>query len=237
MIKQEIAADRDVDKLYADMRGRYGVHNARANGYLYEGYFRREQKILFSLLNPEADVLVDVACGSGLMVEPLISKRRLVVGLDFNADACVAARGNGLHVVRGDAFGLPFADATVDEIVTCQFFNQQQPLAVRQFVVESARVLRPGGRVIMVWRNGTAWVHRLALACFSFVDRLRRLPSFPYENHSFERIGTYADEAGLIVVSQAVSFPPFGWHSSATDEWLAGIIGASNICALEKSIK
>ena len=237
MINEEIVADRDVDKLYAGMRGRHGVHNARANGYLYEGYFRREQQILFTLLNPQAGVLVDVACGSGLMVEPLINKRRLVVGLDFNADACFAAHNNGLNVVRGDAFGLPFTDSSVDEIVTCQFFNQQQPMAVRQFVVESARVLRPGGRVIMVWRNGTAWVHRLALACFSFLDRLRRLPSFPYENHSFERIETYAADVGLVVVSQAVSFPPFGWRSSATNSWLARIIGASNICVLEKSIR
>ncbi len=234
MSKREIAADREVDGLYADLRRRHGDRNPRANGYLYEGYFRAEQRILFSLLDTNARILVDVACGSGLMVQPLIDLRGQVIGIDFNADACAAARNNGLAVVRGDAFGLPFADAAVDEIVTCQFFNQQQPAAVQHFIAESARVLRPGGRLIMVWRNGTAWIHRLALWCFGLLDRLRRLPNFPYENHSLDRIRAYAANAGLAVASQSVSFPPLGWRSSATDSWLARIIGASNICVLEK---
>lgn len=234
MINQKIAADRDVDKLYAGLRRRFDRNNSRANGYLYEGYFRREQHILFSLLNSEASILVDVACGSGLMVQPLIDMRNQVIGIDFNVDACSAAQKNGLTVVRGDAFALPLADASVDEIVTCQFFNQQQPSAVQHFIAESARVLRPGGRVIMVWRNGTAWVHRLALLCFGLAGKLRRLPSFPYANHSQAFIRVHAANAGLAVVSQSVSFPPLGWQSSAIDSVLAHIIGASNICVLEK---
>ena len=231
---KKIAADRDVDKLYVELRGRYGADNSRANGYLYEGYFRREQQLLFSLLNVEASVLVDVACGSGLMLLPLIDERNQVIGIDFNADACAAARINGLTVVRGDAFALPLANASIDEIVSCQFFNQQPTSAVQQFIAESARVLRPGGRVVMVWRNGTAWVHRLALMCFGVVDKLRRFPSFPYENHSQASIRTYAANAGLTVVMQGVSFPPLGWRSSAIDSVPAKLIGASNICVLEK---
>jgi SAM-dependent methyltransferase len=235
MINQKISADRDVDELYAGLRGRYGRSNSRANGYLYDGYFRREQSILFSLLNSEASILVDVACGSGLMVEPLLDVRNQVIGIDFNAEACFAAQKNGLSVIRGDAFALPLADSSVDEIVSCQFFNQQQPSAVQQFIVESARVLRPGGRVVMVWRNGKAWVHRLALLCFGLVGKLRGLPSFPYENHSQATIRVHAANVGLTTVWQAVSFPPVSWRSTAIDSILAQIIGASNICVLEKA--
>ena len=234
MSNKKIAADRDVDDLYAGIRGRYGDRNSRANGYLYEGYFRREQDILFSLLNPQAKILVDVGCGSGLMVQPLIARRDQVIGIDFNASACHAARENGLVVVRGDAFGLPLGAAVVDEIVTCQFFNQQTPDAVRQFIAESARVLRPGGRLVMVWRNGRSLVHRVALRCFGLRDRLRGLPSFPYEDHSFDRIRTYAAHVGLSVASRAVSFPPLGWRSETVDSWIASCIGASNICVLAK---
>ena len=234
MTKKDVSADRHVDNLYASMRGRYGAQNSRANGYLYEGYFRREQRILFSLLNTEARILVDVGCGSGLMVAPLISRREKVIGVDFNLDACRAARANGLSVVRGDAFGLPLGSDSVDEVVTCQFFNQQRPEAVRQFVTESARVLRPGGRSILVWRNGRAMVHRIALSYFGFLDRLRGLPRFPYENHSLAQIRTYAGAAGLRVALESVSFPPIAWRSEAVDSWLARVIGASNICVLEK---
>lgn len=234
MISNKVAVDRDVDQLYGELRNRYGSNNPRANGYLYEGYFRREQSLLFPLLNSEADVLVDVACGSGLMIQPLIDKRTQVIGIDFNADACSAARRNGLTVIRGDAFSLPLANASIDEIISCQFFNQQQASAVQHFIAETARVLRPGGRVIMVWRNGTSLIHRLALLCLGLVGKLRRVPSFPHENHHHGSIRSYAEKAGLTVVSQAVSFPPSGWMSPAIDSVLAHIIGTSNICVLEK---
>ena len=234
MNKKQITADRDVDKLYASIRCRYGGRNSRANGYLYDGYFRSEQRILFSLLNPQAQVLVDVACGSGVMVQPLIVQREQVIGIDFNADACRAARANGLTVIRGDAFRLPLMDGAVDEIVTCQFFNQQTPAAVEQFIAECARVLRDGGRLIMVWRNGSAWVHRITLACFKWIERARAIPSFPYENHSLESVRGYAATAGLMVDRVAVSFAPLGWFSGEIGSRRAQWIGASNICILRK---
>ena len=235
MNKNDIAADRRVDGLYAQLRGRYGGANPRANGYVYEGYFLGEQALLFELLNDDAPVLVDVACGSGLMVQPLLKRRRQVLGIDFNRDACTAARANGLEVVRGDAFRLPLADAGIDEIVTCQFFNQQRPEAVARFITECARVLSPGGQVVMVWRNGSAWIHRFALRVFGTLDRWRGAPAFPYENHAFGDIDAYAQLAGLEVASRYVSFPPLRWRSPAVTSLAARMIGASNICVLKKT--
>jgi SAM-dependent methyltransferase len=235
MSKDEIAADRRVDGLYAQMRERYGGANPRANGYVYEGYFRGEQALLFELLDDNAAVLVDVACGSGLMVQPLIPRRRQVLGIDFNRDACVAARANGLDVVRGDAFRLPLADAAADEIVSCQFFNQQRPEAVARFVSECARVLRNDGQAVFVWRNGSAWVHRLALFALGTLERWRGAPVFPYENHGFTDIDAYAGAAGLVVAARYVSFPPLRWRSAAVTSLPARLIGASNICVLKKA--
>jgi hypothetical protein len=53
MSKREISADCAVDDLYADLRHRHGDRSSRANGYLYEGYFRADQLILFSLLGTD----------------------------------------------------------------------------------------------------------------------------------------------------------------------------------------
>ena len=64
-------ADRETDALYAGMRRRFGARRAEANGYRYAGYFHREQALLLSLLDADAAVVLDVACGSGLMLEPL----------------------------------------------------------------------------------------------------------------------------------------------------------------------
>ena len=227
-------ADRDVDALYAGMRTRHGGANPLANGYVTASYFRREQAVLFSLLNPDSAVLVDVGCGSGLMVLPLLSSRACVIGVDFNEQACRDANRNGLPVIRGDAFQLPFRDHSVDEVVCCQFFNQQKPAAVRQFVAETARVLRSGGTAVFVWRNGDALVHRCALWALNAYDRLAGRPLFPQETHSLETLSAYAVAHGLVVSDVYVSFPPLRWLSKQIRSPLALAIGASNICVLKK---
>lgn len=227
-------ADESVDALYQSLRSKHGDDNSKANGYLWHGYFLREQKILFGLLNPEANVILDVGCGSGLMCAPLVEKRALVAGVDFNQEACMDAKANGVAIVRGDAFELPVASESIDEIVCCQFFNQQSESAVMQFVSESARVLRPGGHVIMIWRNHEAYVHRVALALFRILERMRRLPKFPYENHTIESISRIGKQFGMTEQYTAVAFPPFSWVNQATGSWQASIIGASNISILTK---
>ena len=95
-------------------------------------------------------------------------------------------------------------------------------------------MLRPGGRVIMIWRNGEAFIHRLALTVFRLLERLRHLPSFPYENHAIAAIIATGCKYELQAEYSAVSFPPCSWVSEATDTLAATMIGASNICILRK---
>ena len=229
-----VHGDRETDRLYAGMRGRHGTQSALANGYRYEGYFRREQALVLGLLSPDGEVVVDVACGSGLMLEPLLGERPLVFGIDFNDAACRAARANGFPVVRGDAFRLPLADATVDELVSCQFFNQQPPRAVAAFVKEAARVLKPGGHAVLVWRNAAALVHRLAHAVLGVGDRLAGRAVFPQYRHDFAALRGWAAGAGLAVRTELVAFAPLRWRSADVGGLLAGLIGASNVIVLER---
>ncbi|HET8930706.1 MAG TPA: class I SAM-dependent methyltransferase, partial [Acidimicrobiales bacterium] len=69
------------------------------------------------------------------------------IGVDFSHGMLAAAR-TGAPLVNADALHLPFADASVDGL-TCGF-------ALRNFVelapmfAESARVLRPGGRMALL---------------------------------------------------------------------------------------
>lgn len=227
-------ADEQVDRLYQNLRRDHGEGDSKANGYLYHGYFLREQEVLFGLLNPQAKVILDVGCGSGLMCSPLAGQRSLVAGVDFNEAACRDAKANDIAVIRGDAFVLPIGAASVDEIVCCQFFNQQSASAVKQFINESARVLRPGGRVIMIWRNHEAYVHRIALALFRVLERIGQLPKFPYENHTIESIARAAEICDLTLEYSAVTFPPLSWVSEVTHSLRAKAVGASNICILSK---
>ena len=228
-------ADAEVDGLYAPLRGRFGPDDPQANGYRYRGYFLAEQQLLLTLTNPAAQAVADVGCGSGLMAQPLLAAERLLIGVDYNRDACAAAAANGLAVLRGDAFHLPFAPASLDEIITCQFFNQQQPASVERFIAESAAALKTGGRLIMVWRNGTTLIHRAALAGLGVMDALRRRPRFPHYNHSLAEISEYGRRAGLTVERQLVSFPSLRWSSARVDGLLAKLIGASAIAVLHKA--
>ncbi|TWT45576.1 Demethylmenaquinone methyltransferase [Phycisphaerae bacterium RAS1] len=101
--------------------------------------------------------LLDVGCGTASLITLLArdSAAERLVGLDFSAAMVgraaekIAADGaDKLHVVNGDAERLPFADGAFDIVTCCNSFHHypQQRAAVREF----HRVLRPGGRLILV---------------------------------------------------------------------------------------
>lgn len=103
---------------------------------------------------PEWRVL-DVATGGGhtaLALSPLV---REVIATDLTAPMLQAAerflREKGVSNVRfqeADAGALPFPDASFD-LVTCRIAAHHFP-DVAAFVRESARVVRPGGRVALI---------------------------------------------------------------------------------------
>ena len=99
--------------------------------------------------------LLDVGTGSGSMLRVLGGRARHAVGLDASAQALRVARakvhGAGLnHCVfrRGDMYALPFEAASFDAVA----FDHVLSVAERPGVAlrEAARVLRPGGRIIVV---------------------------------------------------------------------------------------
>ena len=96
------------------------------------------------------DRVLDVACGTGDLVELALARGARVVGLDFAAGMLRVAgrRGMGTRLVRGDALALPLPDASVDAI-TCAFALRNF-VAIPPFLAEAARVLRDGGRVALL---------------------------------------------------------------------------------------
>ncbi len=231
---REMRADRDTDRLYAEMRRRYGPADARANGYRSHGWFLREQAMVLAALGDDDGLTVDVACGSGLMLQPLLGHGATVLGLDYNAAACRDALVNDLPVIRGDAFAMPFADGVVKRAVNCQFLNQQDRGAADALLRELARVLAPGGRAVLVWRNGDAMIHRVVHGLCSLWDRWRGRAVFPYVEHPLPALAAQATILGLRVRERAVVLPPLDWRSERIDGLAARLIGASWFLVLEK---
>jgi len=96
-----------------------------------------------------ADVVLDVACGTGDIA--LLAKAagaRRVVGLDLTPRMLLLARekGGGLPYLAGDMGALPIAGASVDLVTTGYGLRNVPDLDTA--ITELARVLKPGGRVL-----------------------------------------------------------------------------------------
>ena len=229
-----IKADKDTDARYEFLRNRHGKKNPQANGYRIGSFFEREQRIISSALEKENGPFVDVACGSGLMLEPLLKDGHTVYGLDYNKDACIGARDNGITILRGDAFQMPFPDNTIGQIINCQFLNQQTADQTQKFIEESARVLKKGGRLIILWRHARSVIHKTSHTVFTFLDKFTGQPPFPQYEHPMQEIKDFAENAGLNVKKEAVTMPFLKPDTICSDGIPAKVIGASLFIVLEK---
>lgn len=99
--------------------------------------------------------LLDVATATGNTAFALAPHARQVVGVDLTPEMLVRAReqaeARGIANVafqEGDAEHLPFPDGSFD-VVTCRIAAHHFP-NVAAFCREAARVLRPGGRLVII---------------------------------------------------------------------------------------
>jgi ubiquinone/menaquinone biosynthesis C-methylase UbiE len=99
------------------------------------------------------DVL-EVACGPGQGLGFIATSARSVVGGDYTESLLQIARRHyrdRVPLVRLDAHRLPFCDATFDLVVLFEaIYYLSDPTT---FLGEAARVLRPGGRVLICSAN------------------------------------------------------------------------------------
>jgi len=93
---------------------------------------------------PGGALVVDLACGTGDLCDELLTGGYRAVGFDFSHGMLRNARTSA-PLVEADALRLPLADDSVDG-ATCGF-ALRNVTEVTALFAETARVLRPGGRV------------------------------------------------------------------------------------------
>ena len=101
---------------------------------------------------------LDIGCGTGSLLMMLRQANLLQqgVGLDYAERMCHAATDKAkqhgmddrLRFLHGDSEHLPFADASFDVVTSSNSFHHYPHQAAA--VAEMRRVLRPGGRLIVV---------------------------------------------------------------------------------------
>lgn len=138
--------------------------------------------------------VLDVGCGPGRHARAMAALGAEVVGIDIARRFCEVGRDLGGGVrgwVRGDAAILPVADASVDVVVSlCQGAFGVPPLGAADDVDatilgEVARVLRPGGHVVLS-----------AFSAYFQVRWLEEHDRFDAELGRNHEVTTVHDEAG-----------------------------------------
>jgi ubiquinone/menaquinone biosynthesis C-methylase UbiE len=133
--------------------------------------------------------LLEVGGGTGRVLERLRGEAHPLVIADFSAAMLrEAATKEGLCGVRALAERLPFPDAVFDRVLVVDalhHFRDQEGA-----VAEMARVLRPGGRLVIEEPDVRQWAVKLV----ALGERLLRMES---TFHPPERIKGMAEAAGL----------------------------------------
>ena len=164
----------------------------------------------------EGSLLLDLACGGGLLAPHLADKGHRHVGLDLSATALPLAREHGVVPVRGDVLHLPFPNAVADVVVAGEVLEHvAEPLVL---VSEACRVLRPGGTLVLDTIAATWWGR------FSSVTVAERLPAGPPRR--LHDPALFVDRRALVAGARrcGVELELTGLRPSALDylAWLAG---------------
>jgi SAM-dependent methyltransferase len=142
------------------LRQCYGIAPPRVRQYL-----QAEIDYVADRIRP-GDVVLELGCGYGRVLEPLADKAALIVGIDTSRPSLELAQELLGHVsncrlVRMDAAALGFRDGLFDVVACVQNGISALKVDQRTLLAEAIRVTRPGGRVFFSSYAERFWEQRL----------------------------------------------------------------------------
>lgn len=201
--------------------GEYGTWRFTSLGALTEEV---EHRLLWEMIgDPGQRLVLDVGCGDGLLARKICAKGARVVGVDPDPAMLAAAvtqggsQTNGPWWVCGRAQALPFKNECCDMALSVTVLCFLAASDALQAMRETARVLKPGGRLILGelspyslwalrrrlrgWLGASLWRR----ARFRGPNALKKLVS---------EVGLQIDE-----MRGAVFYPPWWWAARWMAAW------------------
>lgn len=150
--------ENELHEYVAEIEG-HGSQVTGVVGYFY-GKYRAE--VIARLKGVPNHEILEVGCGEGMMFE---GTGIAPIQMDVSMRRVRYAKSKGQAVLCGDGYHLPFADASFSVVLLIAMLEHtSQPWRV---LAEARRVLKPGGRAIMVVPNDfTMSTGRLILGKF-----------------------------------------------------------------------
>jgi SAM-dependent methyltransferase len=136
--------ERQLHEYVADVEG----HESQVTGVV--GYFYRmyRDEVLRRAGNTRGRDILEVGCGEGMMFE---GTSTTPVQMDVSMTRVQRARGKARYLLCADGYDLPFADGSFGLVLLIAVLEHtSEPWRLLR---EARRVLKPGGRVLIVVPN------------------------------------------------------------------------------------
>ncbi|MFR9731400.1 demethylmenaquinone methyltransferase [Saccharopolyspora sp. MS10] len=187
------------------------------------GQDRRWRQITRQALDPRpGERVLDLAAGSGVSTAELARSGAWCVAADFSLGMLSVGKGRGLPLVAADALRLPFADGAFDAATIS--FGLRNVVDTVGGLREMARVVRPGGRLVVCEFSTPTW-QPFRTVYLNYV--MRALPSIARAVSSnpdayvylAESIRAWPDQPAL-----AAKIAEAGWSKVAWRDLMGGAV-------------
>jgi len=173
--------------------------------------------------------ILDFGCGAGLLTGLLNEFSSAAFGVDVSLVSLKHGDRSASRFVQFDGMRLPFRDDAIGMVVASCVFHHILPAERIAIVGEVLRVLRPGGRLVIIEHNPYNPVTRWVVNRCEF-DQGAELLTLAKTREMLASAGFLADRDGYFY-----AVPPIQPWLSAIDHALRGVpLGAQYYCAFAK---
>ena len=151
-------SERELHEYVAETEG----HDSQVTGVVGYFYQMYRAEVLARVQGVRGRDVLEVGCGEGMMFD---GTETMPVQMDVSWTRVARAMGKARYLLCGDGYELPFAPASFEVVLLIAVLEHtREPQRV---LAEAKRVLKPGGRVVIVVPNdATMSAGRLLLRKF-----------------------------------------------------------------------